>query len=395
MTRTSSPLIALILAAAGSASAQEGADSGAFIVRLGNDTVAVERFARTGGAINLEQVVRTPQTSLRHTHLGLSPAGELSEMFVMVHPIGRPMDAPLLASTKLTIAGDSGTVEARRADSASAPRRVAARNDMIPATQLSFLPFEIAATRARAAKTDSMTVTFVNAGGGTTPIIVRRVGVDSMTFTNPFLTYRARVDADGRILGLHAPGSTFQIVLARVAAVDINGLATAWHAKDRQGAAMGMLSPPDSVRATVGEATIAIDYNKPSARGRKIFGGEIVPWGTVWRTGANAATTFTTSRDLEIGGQTVPAGSYTLWTVPMQQGTTLIINKQTKDDRGERLFGTGYNQAHDLVRVPMTTTTLSAPAEQFTISVEPRGSSGGAIRMRWEMREMAVAFTVK
>ncbi len=100
--------------------------------------------------------------------------------------------------------------------------------------------------------------------------------------------------------------------------------------------AQAPLSPPDSVRATVAGAQIAIDYSRPSMRGRKIFGG-VVPWNQVWRTGANLATRFTTSADLVMGGKTIPKGSYTLWTLPSPAGWQLIINKQTKAPcEGER-----------------------------------------------------------
>jgi len=127
-----------------------------------------------------------------------------------------------------------------------------------------------------------------------------------------------------------------------------------------------MLSSRDTVQATVGAATITIDYGRPRRRGREIFGG-IVPFGEVWRTGANAATGFTTDRDLTIGGAAVPAGSYTLWTLPTPDGATLIVNRQTGQ------WGTDYQEAEDLVRVAMRRRALAEPVDTFTISVDPPG----------------------
>lgn len=149
-------------------------------------------------------------------------------------------------------------------------------------------------------------------------------------------------------------------------------------------------SPRDSAVATIGSARIAVDYGRPSMRGRKIFGG-LVPYDQVWRTGANEATGFVTSADLDIGGTTVPAGSYTLYTLPKPPGEPwlLIINKQTGQ------WGTTYTQSQDLARIPMRMSTLDAPVEQFTIALEPTGDGVGTLRMTWERTAAEVDVRVK
>ena len=103
-------------------------------------------------------------------------------------------------------------------------------------------------------------------------------------------------------------------------------------------------SPHETAKATVGGANISIEYGRPYLRGRKIMGG-LVPYGRVWRTGADAATTLTTSKDLVIGGTTVPAGKVTLYTLPGEDQWKLILNKQTGQ------WGTEYDQSKDLARV--------------------------------------------
>jgi hypothetical protein len=156
-----------------------------------------------------------------------------------------------------------------------------------------------------------------------------------------------------------------------------------------QGAAGGPkpLSPRDTTRATVGSAHLLVDYGRPSKRGREIFGG-LVPYDQVWRTGANSATTFVTDKSLAIGGTTVPAGTYTLYSVPSQSGWKLVINKQTKQ------WGTEYHQDQDLARVPMTTTAVSPPVEQFTIKIVPQGQ-GGALELVWDTTQASVPLTVQ
>src|SRR5918992_1041320 len=115
MLRAGKAYCLITLAVAPAMAAQQGEHKGAFIIRLGNDTTAVERFARTTGeggvSYSVEQVLRSPRTGLRHTHLELGPDGEIGTFFLMHHQIGAAPDAPLLASSKLTYMGDSASIE--------------------------------------------------------------------------------------------------------------------------------------------------------------------------------------------------------------------------------------------------------------------------------------------
>ncbi len=148
-------------------------------------------------------------------------------------------------------------------------------------------------------------------------------------------------------------------------------------------------SPPASASCDLGGGkTIKTDYSSPRMRGRKIF-GDLVPLGEVWRTGANAATTFVTSTDLMVGGKAVPAGSYTIFTVPTADKWTLIINKQT----GE--WGIPYKYEKDeLARIDMEVSKLPSPVENFTIAYDKTGS-GCTLRMDWETTSATVAISAK
>jgi len=137
-------------------------------------------------------------------------------------------------------------------------------------------------------------------------------------------------------------------------------------------------SPPATAKCELaGGKSITVDYSSPRAKGRKVFGG-IVPFGEVWRAGANEATTFVATTDLMVGGKHVPAGSYTLFTIPNQDKWTLIISKKT----GE--WGIPYPGADgDLARVDMKVSPTSAPVENFTIAFDKSGK-GCTLRMEWE-----------
>jgi Protein of unknown function (DUF2911) len=152
-------------------------------------------------------------------------------------------------------------------------------------------------------------------------------------------------------------------------------------------------SPPGQASVTFADGkTITIDYSRPNVNDpknhqpRKIFGG-VVPFGKEWRTGANEATTFVTTADLMVDDKHVPAGKYTLYTIPEADKWTLIINKQTGQ------WGTVYDEKQDLVRVPMKVSKTSSPVEQFTISLDKAGPKSATLKMEWENTQASVDIT--
>jgi hypothetical protein len=148
-------------------------------------------------------------------------------------------------------------------------------------------------------------------------------------------------------------------------------------------------SPPAQAQCKFSDGkTITVDYSSPRAKGRKIF-GELVPYGQVWRTGANDATTFVTTAALSADGKDVPAGSYTIFTVPDQNKWTLIISKHT----GE--WGIPYKyESEELARIPMSVSKTSAPVENFTISFD-QGGSTCTMKLSWEETQASVQLSEK
>ena len=137
---------------------------------------------------------------------------------------------------------------------------------------------------------------------------------------------------------------------------------------------------------------LIVDYCQPSTKGRDIFGIEeaLVPYGEVWRTGANEATTFTTTTDLTIDGKTLAAGSYTLWTIPNKDSWTVIFNEK------EYGWGVGFDgkasrdAAADVLQVKVPTQALNDTQELFTIALQDSGSP--ALVLSWEKTKVAVPF---
>jgi hypothetical protein len=149
-----------------------------------------------------------------------------------------------------------------------------------------------------------------------------------------------------------------------------------------------ILSPRDSVVQVVGEGRVVIDYGRPSKRRRKEIFGALVPYGVVWRTGANEATHLRTDRDLMIGKLRVPRGTYTLWTIPGREQWTLIVNHQTGQ------WGTEYDSTQDLGRVTMEVAPLEEPLEQFTIAIRPAHNGSAVLRMSWDTTQASIPIRV-
>jgi hypothetical protein len=148
-------------------------------------------------------------------------------------------------------------------------------------------------------------------------------------------------------------------------------------------------SPPQQASEMLEGKLITIDHGAPSMRGRKIMGG-LVPYDKVWRTGANAATTLTTPVNLKIGDLSVPAGTYTIYSLPSESTWKLIINKQTKQ------WGTVYNQDQDLGRTDMKRGKAPAtPVEQFAIKFEDTHGKKTQLHLIWENTDVFVPVTAE
>lgn len=147
-------------------------------------------------------------------------------------------------------------------------------------------------------------------------------------------------------------------------------------------------SPRDSSVLMLSGKRIVVNYGRPSRRGRTIMGA-VVPYGEVWRTGANEATTFTTEADLIVGGVEVPKGAYSLYTLPSPNVWKLIINKETGQ------WGTEYNRALDLARVNMKKETTPKMVERLTLQLEKTSEREGILTLMWERTKLSVRFSLK
>jgi hypothetical protein len=397
LSRRARPAAALLLAACATTPAASGtsapvADVAAFVVTLGNDTTVVDGFVRSANRLEGELVRRAPMTLQTRYAVDLDAAGRPTRMWYRTRRPDGSIPPNGADSVVLVFGGDSVTRSVHRAGVAAMVATATGVAGAMPLITDSYAMYELALRAARASGRDSTQLAFL-------PVAAQRLALNPWParFTSPTSArvyyfgdpQQVTLDAAGRVLAVDATGTTNKVRVARVASANIPALAADFAAREASGAALAQTTR-DTTRASVGGASLWVDYGRPVARGRQIFGqGGIVPPGLVWRTGANAATHFRTDRALDFGGTAVPAGTYTLYTLPdASGGWQLIVNRQTGQ------WGTVYDQARDLARIPLRVEALPTPVERFTIAVEPQGA-GGVLSLSWDRTRLSAPFSVR
>ena len=367
--------------------------TGVFVSTLGSDTVAVERYTRNGSRLEGEVLSRYPRVQLLRYVADLGE-GKFKGMSVTSRAgDAEPNAAPLLSVITL-FADSTAAVEVQRAgkaDTVNSARRVFRGRvaPSIPGFPSAVGLYEQILLFNPPAGRDSVRLSMIGGGSPTTMALLRRSRdtIAMVSSLNGGWIEVATVDAAGRITSVDAGATTVKTKTTRASGLDFDATVKAWTRLEAARGRAGRMSPADSVRSTVANANIEIVYSRPLKRGRRIW-GDVVQWGQPWRTGANAATLLTTSADLMIGNTVVPAGKYTLWTLPTPTGTQLIINTQTGQ------WGTQYDASKDLARIDLTQTTPARPVEQFTIAFVPQGNAG-TLRLSWDDREFSVPVRVR
>jgi hypothetical protein len=363
-----------------------------FIARLGNDTISVESVTRYPDRFVSEEVDRFPEVKRRHTEITLAPDGSPRHMDMQV----RIPSAPQASRERRIVAEFTReTVRVTLTDGSGSHSRSMATEGMLTIPHVpqmySLLELYFAAALERAAAES------LPAGGTITthqfypdrefsnyPVpmhhgFVKPGANGTVEIQHNWLagTGMAVLDSNRRMLSYSGARTTYKVDVARLAdPPDVESIGAAFAATERARGPVTALSVRDTLRATIGNATFTVDYGRPLARGRTLL-GDVIPYDNVWRTGANAATQFSTSAPIRLGGIALAPGTYTLWTLPTRDGVSLIVNRQTGQ------WGTGYGRAYDIGRTPLAAAAPAAPVEEFTISIEPKDRHSGVLALAW------------
>ena len=361
-----------------------------FVAQLGRDTVSVESVTRSANKLVSDEVDRFPLVRQRHTEIKLGDDGSIRKLEMDIHTPSEP-ENQRDRHVEAEVSGNSVTVSKR--DKTGTKKRTF---DTAGGIAMAHLPqmyslyelyFDAALRHAKATSIASgqpvrMRQFYIDREFDNFPLhegVVRSLPGGKAEIRHDWLsgTGEATLDSSNRLLSYSGQRTTYKVEVARLnEPPDVAAIGAQFAALETKNGATKSLSVRDTARATIGNATFTVDYGRPLARGRVLVGG-ILPYDQVWRTGANAATQFTTSVPITLAGMHLPAGMYTLWTVPHAKGVELIVNKQTGQ------WGTGYNRSLDLGKAQMKAEVLATPVEKFTISISPVDARNGTLAMEW------------
>lgn len=358
-----------------------------FLTLLGKDTISIERVTRQGNEITSDEVDRFPRVRIRHTVVTLNDDGSIKHLVMDIHTPSEPTSQQNrkvvadVANNKVHLSKKDSTGTVSR-DFATGGSPVVAH---VPQMYSLYELYFATALKQSASKPG-------------TPVKLRQFYIDrefdrfplGHATVTPLQKGKAEIfhdwlsgtgeaimDSTHHMLNYSGNRTTYKVQVKRLTEQpDITAIANRFISRETKGGNVKSLSVRDTVRAQIANAILTIDYSRPLLRGRSLL-GDVIPYDRVWRTGANAATQFTTSFPIKLGGLGIPAGTYTLWTVPHTNGVDLIVNKQSGQ------WGTEYNGSLDLGTVRMISENLSTPVEQFTISIISGNTGHGTLLMEW------------
>ena len=382
-------LLALLFLACNAATP---AEQYGFVALLGNDTVSVERVSRSPTRLVTDGVDRWPFVRRRHTEFDLAADGRIRRMVMDVRTPNGP--SPEERGRRITADFSEDAVSISVRDSGGVRDTAFATGGAITVPHVSMMysviELEIAAALRQAAASKGLVAgdsvrfrqfypdrdvgpTFTLHKGYVHPRAGGQVELRHDWLSG---TGDATVDSSGRMLTYSGMRSTYKVAVTRTARPpDVESIGDRLVAAElRTGPAQ--VSVRDTARGAIGTATLSVDYGRPLLRGRTLL-GNVISYDRIWRTGANAATQLTTSADITLAGLSVPAGTYTLWTVPRVGRVDLIVNRQTGQ------WGTQYSRSQDLGMAAMKADSVDPPVERFSISIDARDASHGTLALTW------------
>lgn len=355
-----------------------------FVTRIGKDTLVAEHVVRDGGTLTVEVLQRSPRVTFARYVVGLDGDNRIRSYEAQLWDGAKAAGEPDRTERLETDGSGEWSYTVIRNGQAET-RAVQAPADAVPFIDQVHWPFDVALQR-HAARGDGEADLPMLSGGRAMTYGIVRMDDGSWGLRHPSRgTSAIETDSQGRLVALNGYGTTRALILERTAGVDMAAMGELFAARGP----MGELSGRAETLADVDGAEITIDYGVPMKRNREIFGA-LVAYGQVWRTGANQATHFTTTRDLVVGeeGLVVPAGTYTLFSIPEADHLTLMINTRTN------INGQSYRADADLGSVRMRRESVDDVVEPFTIAVEDT-PAGGTLSLIWDRTAYRVDFTVR
>lgn len=381
MIRRTSTSLATLLLMGLAACADSGAERAAYLTLMGNDTLAAEWMEFGDGWVEAQALVRGSRTTYHHYRMDRDEAGRIVGYHARIHAGGSPEGA-VIRTEELVEEGDS-LVMVITQDGQESRLAFNAGPGAVPFVDMLHWPFESALRWEMGQKGEVTGPVTAFTSRRAMEFAVEPQGDGSVLLVHPSRgPSTVHLDSEGRIMALDGTGSTRAYDLRRTTWEDLDRVALGSAFADRP---LGELSGRGEIDDVVAGVHFTGHYGTPRTRGRDIF-GSLLAYGVWWRTGANQATHFSLDGDIVIDGERIPAGDYTLSSIPEEDGGVLIINRMTGQG------GQSYDASMDQARVQLRRDVLTETVEEFEIRVVP-AAGGGRIELRWDDTVYWVPFT--
>jgi hypothetical protein len=361
-----------------------------FLTMLGQDTISIENITRQGNTLTSDEVDRFPRVEVRHTVVTLYDDGSIRHLVMDIHTPSEPSGqrnrkvVADVADNKVHLSKTDSTGTVNRDFQTGGSMVVAHVPQMYSLYELYFAAAmkRSAASKLAAGTAVQMRQFYIDREFDRFPLgeaTVTLLGNGKAEVYHDWLsgTGEAIMDSGYNMLSYSGARTTYKVTVKQLAIPpEIKVIADRFEAREAEGGQVRSLSVWDTTRAEIGNTAFTVDYGRPLLRGRTLL-GDVIPYDRVWRTGANAATQFTVSGPIKVAGMQVPAGKYSLFTMPHSDGADLIINKQSGQ------WGTEYNGSVNLGTARMISEVATAPVEEFTISIVPGDSRHGKLVIEW------------
>jgi hypothetical protein len=376
-------LLLLISAVCIHSSAQN--NSGGIVFTLGKDTTLVGNYQMQGNVFYIHAVSFTPSLNVHQWRGRFFDNGEM-EMAegLNTKPVGGK-EAEIVFTYKMHSTADSTYIEQKRGENITKQQykpRTMITNSIGGQSMIYLLP--MLANYAPSKIGDSVLSTHIVLNGAR-PFVIKKQTRNQLIMGSTAMGYfRVNLDNKGKTANIDATGTSWNVKGQLVPLLNIDSVISARQLVEAGRPPAGAINKLDSVQTVINGVLLKIKYSRPSVRGRNIY-GEVVPWNRFWRTGANAATRITVTKPVYFGDKELPAGDYSIWTMPSQTGWKIMFNKQAN------IWGTEYNPEHDVLVIPLQTTSLKVPVELFTFFIDERGDDG-EISFEWEKLKGSLRF---
>lgn len=363
--------------------AQHHSHNGSFVAKLGNDTVIVETYNLVDNHLFGKAFLRYPEDQVGIFNYHFYPDGSIRYYSMAFMNPDSTFSGRGVVGT--TCESDSCTwYSSWMGDEVEYQRKHPAKHlDFIGGWTPTISLIEWNCMRLLKSGQNTLPMTLLNDYIGTREIALYKGNQDTILFGGPFLEYtKLTTTPDGRIKTYDGTGTPWNYIVTRHELIDVDAVAKRLSKTPK----IGIPSPEVEDAFPVQGDTIKISYGRPAMRGRKIFGG-VVPYDSIWRTGAGDPTKIDLPYSIKIGKILIPKGRYSLFTIPRATAWTLIFNTDLEQ------WPTDPNPSADFAQVPMQVRQLKESIERFIIEISPT-EKGGIIKMTWDQTQAVAEFKV-